>query len=112
MTKNTYYDSWAHARQIFLTRIFEFLFLSLFLGLATWLCLLHFVFDIEFIKAISFTLKNSLHLDKVWNAVLSLCGLVGLLLSSCLFIWLLQRKRLSNGDRYRRGARVEHREFD
>ena len=108
MSAPNYYDSWAHAREIFFTRIMEFLMLALVSAVALWLAILHWYFDTPWLEAVRWTLLQAHKQSGIWRLAIELCVAVGFMFSACVFIWLLTRKRASRGDRYHRGARVTH----
>jgi hypothetical protein len=108
MSQSNYYDSWAHAREIFFTRFVEFLALALASAVALWLAILHWHFDMLWLAAVRWTLFQARNQGDIWYLVMELCGLAGFLFSAWMFTWLSMRKRPSRGDRYQRGARIMH----
>ncbi len=101
------YDPWQHAIQLFFARVLQYLFLSVFLGLAFWAALLHWGFDASWMSVARSTwamvsADTNLH----WRLHLGLCVLVGALLSAWLFTTIILLSRLQSGDRHHRGPRV------
>lgn len=101
-----FYDPWQHAMYLFMTRVMQFLFLSLVLGLVVWACLLHSYFDCTWLDTARATWAMLQTTESTWRAIFGLCFVVGALLSAWLFTWLMLRARLQRGDSYRRGSRV------
>lgn len=101
------YDPWQHAVQLFFARVLQFLFLSVFLGLAGWAALLHWVFESSWIDVARYTwtiLSTTTNLH--WRVHLHLCALVGAQLSAWLFTTVILLSRLQSGDRHHRGPVV------
>ena len=105
-----FYDPWQHAIHLFLTRVLQFLLLSVVFGLGIWASLLHWYFDTSWLEAARWAWSTVHDTNKVWRSVIGLCILAGVLLTACLFTWLIQRSRLPGGERFHRGARVVHRD--
>lgn len=109
---NNFYDPWQHAIHLFMTRVMQFLFLSLILGLMTWASLLHWFFDASWPEVARFTWGMVRGADKTWRAICAQSFAIGALLTAWLFTWLTLRARLQIGDSHRRGSRVVHHEQD
>lgn len=103
---SNYYDPWAHAMHLFLSRLVQFLALSLLLGLAVWANLLHLVFEADWKTVATSTWAMWSSTDLMWRVILAQSLVIGTLLTAWLFTWLLGRARLRRGERHHRGARV------
>ena len=104
------YDSWSHAINIFLTRLSQFIFLSVVLSLLVWSALLHWYFLASWKEVARWTWGITDITEPFWRALVGLSMLAGVLMSGWLFTWLMLRVRLRSGDRYHRGSRVIHAE--
>lgn len=110
---SNFYDPWAHAVQLFLARVIQFLGLTLPLALAAWVTLLHWYFpDSSWIDLARFTWDIVLHGNRHWRGVFVLCMMIAGILVGWLFTTVTLRSRLQNGDRYHRGSRVLRYEQD
>ena len=100
----SYYDPWTHAMQIFLTRLVQFIALSIALGLSAWSGLLHWYFDSAWFETTKLAVTGG---NASARVMLALCLGNGAFVTAWLFTWLMLR-RPHAGDRHHRGARVVH----
>ena len=104
-----FYDPWTHTIQIFLTRLMQFFFASLLLGLSAWYGLLNGYLHVAFVEAT----RQAIGDDSIaFRAMLGLCLAIGALLTAWLFTWLTMRwpARQARGDRHHRGAQIIYRD--
>jgi hypothetical protein len=101
-----YYDPWMHGLHLFGSRVIQFVLLSLALGLAVWVSLLHWGFEAGWRTVATFTWTMWSSADVLWRVIFAQAMASGVLVTAWLFTWLLGRSRLRRGERHHRGARV------
>ena len=99
---SNYYDPWAHAIQIFFTRLFQFILLTLILGFLVWYAWLHFYFEAAFFSNTKKTIFGDSELIK---ATFIMCFACSGLFTSLLFSWLMVG-RSQKGELHHRGSRM------
>ena len=101
----SYYDPWAHALEIFITRVFQFAFLTFAVGLSIFACLFHFYFD-ENWSVVGRIFWNWKQLDsRWWNSIIALCISNGFWITALIYVFIYRRCG-NSGDRHHRGARL------
>jgi len=105
---SSYYDPWVHAVQLFINRLFLFIFLSVLLGLGWWGVLLWKVFHVEpeDMAKSSWAVMTTTPAEVMPRVILGQSVVIGALITAWLFTWLIVRARLRRGDRHHRGSRV------
>lgn len=103
-----YYDPWAHVVNLFMTRVAQYLFLSVCIALIVWASLIHWYFGASWSEVAQSVLAGAHIVDTRWRAIAGLCGVLGATLCGWLFTFLFLRGRLQGGERFHRGARVVH----
>ena len=99
----TYYDPWTHAIQIFFTRIFQFILLTLIFGFAIWYSMLHHQFNSNFYTDTKLAIYGD---SEVIKSLFYMCFVSSALITAWLFTWLIIRKpQVKN--QHARGARLE-----
>lgn len=103
---NNFYDPWAHAINILVTRIIQFLLLSMSLGFMVWVFLLHFYFGVGWGEIPDLTRAAVSTTQQAGRAIFRMAIGIGVICSAWLFSCLIFCGRLREGDRFHRGARV------
>ena len=103
---SNHYDPWMHAFHLFLSRVLQFVLLTLVFGLAWWAGLLCVAFHVELVDVPRQTWLVVMHEDVMPRAILGQSLVIGALMTGWLFTWLRARARLRRGDRHHRGTRV------
>lgn len=99
-----YYDPWAHKMQIGFTRFFQFIFLTLILGLVIWYFWVSRYFEADLWD---YTKEAMFGDSKFLKALFKMCFLSSALFSLLIFT-LLMRGKSQTGDNHYRGSRINN----